>query len=162
MPKNIDKRYKRTAPSKKIISREGFRHYISIHKNKNKNFLVKDYAEFSLISRTIFKNIAWAMVNKLGGVYVKGLGYFCVWMSPIKMTHTLLKAKEGKLISLMNFEEPYRYNPHLFADSSGFSALHGWSMERTFHRDIRIGISENLYNFKPYTFHWSIIKKMFY
>jgi len=157
----LDRRYKKTAPTKKIVSRDGYKHYRDLHKSNNMFYLVKDYAEFSLIARTLFKNIAQAMINKSGGVYMKGLGYFCVWMSPVKTDQTTIKDKSGRLISFMNFDEPYRYNPHVFIDSGRDRDIHGWSMERSFHREIKRGISKNLRNYKPYTFHWSFIKRMF-
>ncbi len=162
MTTEVEHRYKKTAPSKKLISGQGFNHYRSLHKNKSKELLVESYPEFSLIARTIFKNVAKAMVEKPGGVFMRGLGYFCVWMSPVKMDQATIEGKDGKRISLMNFDEPYRYNPHLFVDAGGNKDSEGWSMERTFHRDIKTGVSANLRNYKPYTFHWSIIKRMFY
>lgn len=155
-------RFTRTAPSRRLIHRDSWLRYKRLTKKEKPENLVTSYLEFSKIARTILKKLAVGIINRKGGVFMKNLGYFCVWMSPVKSTSTSLTRQDGTKISLLNLEEPYPYMIHVFFHNKAWRDLNCWSMERTFHRDIKVGVSKNLRNFKNYTFHLSLIRRMFF
>lgn len=80
----------------------------------------------------LFENVAEALYNKDGGVYMEDLGYFAFFMPEVK------RFKTFKLDSY-NYIKPnyktnyYEFFPYLF----GVDKLKGWSMEWAFTKELK-------------------------
>lgn len=121
------------APRTRLLDHKAATYYLSkTIPNKHK----VSRRDYNIIARLIWKKTAESLVNTVGGVLLDKFGYLCHWMSPSKK---IFKMKVGHDVKVMsNFHSNMMwYNTTLFTNMFKINYLHGWSMDKTFNRNIQ-------------------------
>lgn len=103
----------------------------------NKRIRGRDtYVEFV---QDFFKIVSEHLLNNVGGVYIKDLGYFFIWRIPRKMR--FLSFTKDSCVSRYNFHTDHGvYLPVFIAEKANFY----WSMDKRFDRNIKRGLRDRL------------------
>lgn len=102
----------------------------------------------------LFETIGEHLINNIGGVYLKRLGYFGIWRSATP----LVISKNYNSISLNGHSDGYQYVLDFFPDVTRTRALHGWVMDRMFNNIIKKKLYFNLKKGIRYKNYYYILK----
>lgn len=148
----------RLLESKSIQGREGWKFYKeNCPKDKKSKKINRE--NHSQIVSAIFKEVAEKLVENKSGVFMDGLGYFCIMMYPKRMMLRKKYSKTGE--KFWNAEtNNYPYSPQW---------LHGmykkrfyiWTLDRTFSEtSIKKPLSMRLKAGKKYIMEYSLVKSL--
>ena len=137
------------------------------HKKKYKKSLtsktkdiVDNPAEYRQIAYAILKEIADQYINHTYGVYLRKIGYLCVWRSPQKKIRNMYYEADGKGRKLMpnHHTDGYQYHLSLITKYAHRKPLYGWSMDRAFKKNIKRGVSKNLLRGVKYKVDFKLVR----
>lgn len=149
----------RFAPRTRLLD-YGFVAFYKKNKNIPEKYKIKDRTELIKISKIIFKTIAKNLINKEGGVVLNNFGYLCHWKSPDKKIFKIPVKGGYKLIA--NYHtNGYFYNTSLFTNILGKNPFKGWSLDKSFHRDIKKGRYLKLRSGIKYKFYYSLVRRLY-
>ena len=132
-----------------------YRKYEDIPKTKK----VKDREELRKVMDCICKHIGEGVVENPGGVIVDGLGYFFVWMPPVKGTY--FKKQEGGSTKEWNYHtNHYMYFPTFIPTRPKIRILNAWTMDKAFHEQVRGGITNKLKSGGKYRMYVHTLKQL--
>lgn len=122
---------------------------------------IKDRRLFLDVVKAVGDHIAQNIVERKGGVLIKGLGYFFVWKVPRKMTFDI-KMCGGSKEEHYNYHTGHHMYSPIFMPHLGRNNLRGWSMDNKFCKNIRMGIKNKLltgFRYKMYAYSIRIFNK---
>lgn len=116
---------------------------------------IKDTATVRKAVTAIFKAIAEGIVENIGGVFLKRLGYFGVWRSGGKLINT----RNYRNVELNEHTDGYQYVLDYFPDTSRNRLVQSLCMDGTFNINIKKGVSKNLRRGMKYKNYYFLIKE---
>ncbi len=143
----------RTTKSHRLFDYKG---YVIYKSQTNKSI---DYVTWKKVISTILEVTSEKLLEKVGGVYLEGIGYFCHWMTPVKRTvRTFTNGK--KVLNSNFFSNTYWYNTAFFGDVEKYNPLKGWSLDKTSSEKIQKGLYKELRAGKKYKFYYTLVKNL--
>lgn len=113
-----------------VTSKEAFKYYRENSKKRDKEF-TKKLHNYKKVITAFYTKIARDLVENEGGVFIKGLGYFTVFMHPKKQMVRVPYQKE----EFANFKtKNYLFMPSFVGVVKGNPLLNFWTMDRAFSR----------------------------
>lgn len=131
-------------------------------RNKTAKTKIDSVVEYRRLTNKLFEIIADELIDREGGVYIKGLGYFAVVRSYHKMTK--FREVEGNWLRFTDYlmkTKGYHYSPFLFNSFLSHQQLCRWTMNLTFSRNIRKRITEKIAKGHQYKFYYEEIRNTF-
>lgn len=124
---------------------------------KNK---VTNISEFNIIAKTIWKVVARNLVEKEAGVVLDKFGYLCHWMNPKKK---VFKApRKGKVKLMTNYHTgSHFYNSTLFTNIFKRDFFKGWSLDKSFNKQVKLGRHKKLKSGFKYKLRYSLVKRIY-
>ena len=115
-----------------VTDTEAFKHYRENAKHRDINY-TNSLHRYRKIVSAFYGKIADNLIEKEGGVFIKGLGYFSIIIHPRKQ---VVKVPYGNE-EFANFRtNNYLFMPTFFGVVKGNPLLNFWVMDRTFSRNI--------------------------
>lgn len=112
--------------------------------------------EIREFSKAFFEKVADALIETEGGVYIRGLGYFFVWLIPRKIAF-------DKYIGGEYLGSGYNYHTDMHPISPMFYPQYPqfayFSMDNTFSDRVKKGVSRNVFKGKKYKMYLSTLKR---
>jgi hypothetical protein len=130
---------RRCSLPKNLSDRENFQYYREAAKGYSKRFKHRD--EYQRFVRLFFKEVAKQLVDSVGGVYLKGIGYFGVLMLPEK---TQLKYRFGGISNFNPHTDNYTYRLTFYPEQRANTMLPLFGMEREFIMGVKKRLVRNL------------------
>lgn len=132
--------------------------------NKRNNIPLKDkiesQSELTEVARKIWEISAKKLLENEGGVVLDNFGYLCHWMSPKKKVFKV--ARQGGMKLMPNYHSgSYFYNTTLFTNIFQKNYFKGWSLDKAFNRNIKIGRFEQLKSGKKYKMFFNLVKRIY-
>jgi hypothetical protein len=145
-------------PQTRILGREGFKFY---KQNCNKALRNKKIHRdnHSQIVSAIFRNVAQKLLHNTSGVFLTGIGYFCIMMYPKRM---MLRNKYSKTgAKHLNVDTDYRnYSPQWISKMYP-SFFYTWTLDRTFSdTNIRRPLAQLLRAGKKYIMEYTLVRSL--
>lgn len=143
---------------KSILGRDGWKFYKE-HCNKEARTKSINRDSHPKIVSTIFKKVAERMIENKSGVFLDGLGYFCIMMYPKRMLLRKPYSKTGE--KYFNAETNNRpYSPQWFHGMYR-NRFYIWTLDRTFSEtSIKDPLCEKLKSGKKYVMEYKLIKSL--
>ena len=114
----------------RVTDRDAFTYYRENAKHRDKNF-TNNIIVHNKVLNLFYGKIADKLVENVGGVFIKGLGYFGIVMHPKKQLIKVPYNKSG----YANFKTQNRlFLPMFFGITRGNPLMNFWVMDRTFSR----------------------------
>lgn len=131
-----------------VSDRKAFKHYRQNAKYRNMANTKKDW-QYRKFIVSFYSKIARDLIEKEGGVFIKGLGYFTILKHPRRQ---VVKVNYNGGMEFFNTKtDNFLYLPTFFGFAEGRGLLKFWTMDRTFSRDhIKSKLHEKLINGKKY------------
>lgn len=110
---------------------------------------IKDTAVLRKSIRAIFQAIAESIVENIGGVYLRRLGYFGVWRSASRVVIN----RNYKSLEINSHSDGYQYILDYFPDTSRNRYVQSLCMDGMFNTKVKKALSKNLrkgYRYKNY------------
>jgi hypothetical protein len=149
----------RIYPPVSVKDRAAYKFY-KANKDIAKKNKVTTFEEWLRIINACYKQIEENVTAKKGGVMIKGLGYFAIWMSPLKMKRKTFN--RGKYVDIYNDHTDHHiYHPSLFTNLESGSALKHFTMDREFHQKITRTIAKELRKGVRYVLRYTALKKIY-
>lgn len=121
---------------------------------------VDNYKDFVIIVKKIWQVIALQLIEKEGGVVLDKFGYLCHWMSPKKKVYKV--ARKGGVKLMANFStDGYFYHTIFFSNIFDQDTFKGWSLDKSFNRNIKIGRFNKLNSGFKYRLYYSLVKRLY-
>ena len=129
-----------------VSGREAFSYYRKYAKHRDKNY-TNNLTVYKKIINAFYAKIADKLIEKVGGVFIKGLGYFTILMHPKKQ---IVKVPYNQ--EFANFRtNNYLFSPSFFGIANGNPLLNFWVMDRTFSRtNVKKRLHQELMSGKKY------------
>lgn len=146
---------KKMAEPFRILNYKVNTEYIRYRDKIPEKYRAKDREELRKILKTICKHIATNIIERKGGVLIKGLGYFFVWKIPRKMTYSRFVANEGVEEHYNYHTNHHMYSPIFLGANTKADTFKGWYMDNAFTRYVKGGINKKLlsgFSYKMYVY----------
>ena len=117
---------------------------------------LKDREEVRKMVKTICKYIAEELVEREGGVQVKGFGYFFIWKIPRKMTYDIQQKGGEKIEKYNHHTDHHMYSPVYLPTAGARDIYKNWRIDGTFDRPLRRRLKDKIvsgfkYKMYPYS-----------
>lgn len=147
-----------------ICKNDGYSFYRKHYDGLVKSKKISKREEWKKIHSLAWQTVKEAILEKESGVVLEGLGYFCIYMNPLKKK-VVLPNRELPVIKCeerFNYHsEHHTYHPVLFTNIHKTDKFYCWSMERTFMRGFRKELSKRLKAGKKYALRFTTVRKIY-
>jgi hypothetical protein len=151
--------YKRLSPVTGMLGYSMFKFHQERQRAKP-TYKYDNPSEMLKVVRAIFKEIFQGLIYSDNGVFLKGIGYFAIWKSPVKKLRKSMK--KGKLSYNYNYHtDGYAYHPTLFTDIIPNSPFKGWTIDRAFTKPLKTALAKELVRGRKYKLRYSDVKAVF-
>lgn len=126
--------------------------YTKYRASIKKEHKIQGRDKYFKVVKEFFDIIAEETLERKGGVYIKGLGYFFNWLCPRKFAWSPLGFEENTYSTETD-------NRHYFPTYLPVKTRSEWTMDKSFARPYKQKLKENIESGKRYkTFHYSLKK----
>lgn len=142
-----------------VNSQEAYRYYKALakHRTKENTYTHADYSKFI---NAFYSKVGRDLVEKEGGVFLKGLGYFTILKHPKKQVVKV--PYKGGMEFFNDKTNNYLWTPSFFGFAKGRGLLKFWSMDRTFSkRRIKNLLHKKLISGKVYKTYVSTLHSLY-
>jgi hypothetical protein len=149
---------KRLLKPKVIQGRDGWNFYKKTCNKKLRNKKI-DRETYSKMVGAIYKEASDKLIENRSGVFLTGLGYFCIMMYPKRMMLRKKYSKTGE--KFFNREtNNYPYSPQ-WIHTMYRSRFSYWTMDRSFsEKKIRKPLAEKLKSGKKYVMEYELVRSL--
>lgn len=134
--------------------------YYSKKKSISKKNRITDIKEFNKVARTIWKVVARNLVEREAGVVLDRFGYLCHWMSPKKKVFKAPRKGKAKLMTNYHTSSHF-YNTTLFSNIFDKDYFKGWSLDKAFNKNIKLGRYKKLKSGFKYRINFKLVKNLY-
>lgn len=129
--------------------RQAYKEYRDHYKgqNKSRKDLVVHRDRYTVAVSAIGESIAELLVKKPGGVFMKKLGYFFIWMIPRPLVNTM-PSKNGSIKKYNHHTNNKMYTPIFMPVKNIWLSL--WTMDKKFTKPLKKTLSEEIISGKRY------------
>lgn len=134
----------------------------SFYKSKSKKRQIKNtpnLTKYNKIISAFYKKIGDKMLEKRGGVFLPGFGYFVVLLNPIKQVLDSIYKTEGSIL-LNAHSNSMVYHP-AFIPTCTDASMKSFVMDRYFNRDFNKRLGLKIKSGMKFTNHYGLLLSIF-
>lgn len=133
-----------------------YKKQVGLKKNR-----IKRFEPWRDVIDAFWKEVTETFIEDENGVYVKGLGYIALFMSPYKKAEFMFHHTKGPT-KLYNYHTDNRsFHPTIFTELGRGGSFNYFTMDRAFNQKVTRRISKNLRKGKKYFLRYTLIKNIF-
>lgn len=121
---------------------------------KSPSLGVYQFSQFEKVVGGLMMSLRKLILEKEGGVFIEGLGYFAVFR-----THKKTRKKNSYSNTLQSLLPQYRWYPVFFGDIGSPTFRH-WTMSKAFVPELNRLIKERISKGKKYKLYYSLLKNI--
>lgn len=143
-----------------IKDREAYLFYKKNYSSHKRNKITRQ-SDWTKIVDECWKEIGTQITESRGGVFIPKLGYFAIWMSPLKAKQEAFHHTKGKVTMYNDHTDNHVYHPTLFTNLERGDKLKLWNMDREFNQVLTRRMAKELRAGKRYVIKCRLIKKLY-
>ena len=145
------------APSERLLDHKAFTYY-------NKQIIPAKHKvnrqEYYVIARMIWKKATDGLIHSTGGVLLDNFGYMAHWLTPSKKIFTQKTPNGVEVMSNFHSDGKW-YNTTLFTNMFKKNVLSGWSMDKTFNRQVKKARYRKMLTGFKYKCFYTLLRSMY-